>query len=50
MPEASVITPDQSSNWTSFHFKPVPPKKSNEVVIASINVRTLANDIKLGTS
>ena len=50
MPEASVITPDQNSNRTSFHFKPVPPKKSNEVVIASINVRTLANDIKLGTS
>ena len=45
-----MITPDLNSNRTSFHFKPVPPKKSNEVVIASINVRTLANDIKLGTS
>ena len=50
MPEVSVKDSNQNPNQTSFCFKSVPPKKSNEIVISTINVRTLANDIKLGTT
>ena len=31
-------------------MKYVPPKKLNEIVIGTINVRTLTDDIKLGTT
>ena len=50
MSEISVIASHPTPNQPSSSFKLVPAKKDNEIVIATINIRTLANDIKLGTT